>query len=69
MVWRDEMSADPRQDPPKICISIDVERDYRLDGRLTTHGIDDGLPDHSKFRTTCSSQEKLSRCSPEACSV
>ena len=38
------MSADPRQDPPKICFSIDVERDYRLDGRLTTRGIDEGLP-------------------------
>ena len=27
-----------------FCVSIDVERDYRLDGRLTTRGIADGLP-------------------------
>ncbi len=38
------MSEDLRQGPPEICISIDVERDYRLDGRLTTRGIDEGLP-------------------------
>ncbi len=38
------MSEDLRPGPPKICISIDVERDYRLDGRLTTRGIDEGLP-------------------------
>ncbi len=28
----------------RLCFSIDVERDYRTDGRLTTRGIDEGLP-------------------------
>jgi len=31
---------------PKICFSIDVERDYRLDGRMTTRGIEEGLPSY-----------------------
>lgn len=38
------MNKDPRTGPAKICVSVDVERDYRLDGRLTTRGIEDGLP-------------------------
>ena len=28
----------------EVCISIDVERDYRTDGRFTTRGIKEGLP-------------------------
>ncbi len=27
-----------------FCVSIDVERDYRLDGRLSSRGLDEGLP-------------------------
>ena len=38
------MGEDPREGPARICISVDVERDYRLDGRLTTRGIEEGLP-------------------------
>ncbi len=38
------MNEDPRTGPAKVCISVDVERDYRLDGRLTTRGIEEGLP-------------------------
>jgi len=34
---------------PELCISIDVERDYRLDGRLTSRGIEDGLPVYLDF--------------------
>ena len=29
---------------PEICISIDVERDYRADRRMTVRGIAEGLP-------------------------
>jgi peptidoglycan/xylan/chitin deacetylase (PgdA/CDA1 family) len=29
---------------PELCVSIDVERDYRLDGSLSLRGIEDGLP-------------------------
>ena len=29
---------------PSFCISVDVERDYRLDGRRTVRGIEEGLP-------------------------
>jgi len=29
---------------PEICISIDVERDYRIDGVLSVRGIQEGLP-------------------------
>jgi len=29
---------------PEICISIDVERDYRVDGALSVRGIQEGLP-------------------------
>ena len=32
-----------------LCISIDVERDYRLDGRLSIRGIEDGLPRFTDF--------------------
>ena len=41
--WRDNLKALARQDF-KVSISIDVERDYRLDGRITTRGVDEGLP-------------------------
>jgi len=33
-----------RKRSPAFCLSIDVERDYRLDGRVTSRGIDEGLP-------------------------
>src|SRR5438552_18331665 len=29
---------------PSFCISVDVERDYRLDGKITVRGIEAGLP-------------------------
>ena len=29
---------------PSVCFSIDVERDYRLDGQLTARGVTEGLP-------------------------
>src|SRR5439155_27231687 len=29
---------------PSFCISVDVERDYRLDGKITVRGIEEGLP-------------------------
>src|SRR3990170_137942 len=28
----------------RVCLSIDVERDYRTDDRMTVHGITEGLP-------------------------
>lgn len=29
---------------PSFCFSVDVERDYRLDGNITVRGIEEGLP-------------------------
>src|SRR5207247_10916981 len=31
---------------PKVGLSTDVERDDRLDGRMTTRGIEEGLPSY-----------------------
>lgn len=44
MVWQSEMNADRRSESPELCLSIDVERDYRLDKRFTVRGIEEGLP-------------------------
>src|SRR6266571_1707458 len=44
VLLRAGMSLDEGSEPLTICISIDVERDYRLDGAFTTRGIEDGLP-------------------------
>lgn len=33
----------------RLCFSIDVERDYRTDGRMTTRGIEEGLPGFVDF--------------------
>jgi len=38
------MGDEKRPERPEICISIDVERDYRLDRRVTVRGIAEGLP-------------------------
>jgi len=38
------MGDEQRTEKPEICISIDVERDYRVDRRVTVRGIAEGLP-------------------------
>lgn len=38
------MNEEQCSERPEICISIDVERDYRNDKRLTFRGIEEGLP-------------------------
>ena len=38
------MGDEKRPERPEICISIDVERDYRADRRMTVRGIAEGLP-------------------------
>ena len=44
VLLRAGMNLDQGSEPLTICISIDVERDYRLDGAFATRGIEEGLP-------------------------
>src|SRR2546428_13547561 len=43
-LWQGDMGDEQRTEKPEICISIDVERDYRVDRRVTVRGIAEGLP-------------------------
>ena len=58
------MGEDPRAGPARICISIDVERDYRLDGRLTTRGIDLNALVGRRFRVGDVLCEGMRLCEP-----
>jgi len=38
------MDQGPAHKRTEICVSIDVERDYRVDGAISVRGIEEGLP-------------------------